>query len=92
MVMNENATVLADDGKTVFEIDKIEEILAMAYDYDYSSGDRRHRFTEEEVCDNFDISLAELSRMKFLLSAEYNFDENGGFKYHASINSKNQIK
>ena len=72
MLHNENATVLADNGEQIFLACDIELILNMAYDYDYSSGSRRNRYTDKEVCENFDISLDELNRMKYLLSYEHN--------------------
>lgn len=56
----------------------------MAYDYDYSTGSRCNRYTDKEVCENFDISLDELNRIKYTLSYEFCHDSNGNYKF-ASI-------
>jgi len=80
MIFNKNASVLSDNGEKVFLVPEIEEILTMAYDYDYSNNSRKNRYCDEEVCDCFDISVNELNQMKYLLSYEYNTDENGGLK------------
>lgn len=72
---------MADNGVQFYTNDFIEDVLTMAYDYDYSSGSRVRRYSDEEVCDNFDISLSELNRMRYLLSYEACHDENGKYKY-----------
>lgn len=81
MLFNKNATVLADNGIQVFLACDIELILSMVYDYDYSDGTRKHRYSDIEVCEHWDISMGELERMKHLLSAEYNINADGRFKY-----------
>lgn len=81
MLFNKNAIILADNGIQVFLACDIEEILSMYYDYDYSTGSRRHRYSEQEVCEHWDISLDELNRMKHLLSYEYNTNKDGSSKY-----------
>jgi len=62
---------MADNGVQVFVSSDIEEVLSMAYDYDYSSGSRRRRYTDKDVCEYFDISLSELDRMKYTLSYDF---------------------
>lgn len=70
MLHSTNQTILADNGVQVFENSDIEKILSMYFDYEYSNGSRKHRYTAEEVCDHFDISQNELDRMIHLLSYE----------------------
>jgi len=81
MLHNNNITVMADNGVQVFVSCDIEAVLSMAYDYDYSSGSRRRRYTDKDVCEYFDISLSELDRMKYTLSYDF-CHKNGSYKFH----------
>lgn len=63
-----NITVLSDNGVQIFMGDFIEKVLADAYNYDYSGGTRTNRWSDTEICDMHDISLAELIRIKNTLS------------------------
>lgn len=81
MIHNQNITVLADNGIQIFLASDIERILNMAYDYDYSSGSRVNRYTDQEVCEHWDISINELNRMKHTLSYDFCHDSNGDYKY-----------
>ena len=79
MLHNENATIISDSGKQIFLACDIEVILDMAYDYTYENGLRERRYQDYEVCEYFNISRAELDRMRYLLSYDYNHDKNGNY-------------
>jgi len=81
MLHSQNITVLADNGQQVFLACDIELILNNAFDYTYESGSRQNRYSDQEVCDMWDISQSELDRMKYTLSFEFCHDENGNYKY-----------
>ena len=81
MLHSTSQTILADNGVQVFANCDIELILNMAFDYEYTSGSRRNRYSDQEVCEHFDISLSELNRMKDLLSADACYDKNGKYKF-----------
>lgn len=81
MIHNKNAKVIADNGQQVFLACDIEPILDMAYDYTYENGLRERRYMDYEICDYYNISRAELDRMKYLLSYDYNHDANGNYRF-----------
>jgi len=81
MLHSEKITVLADNGVQYFMNCDIERILHMAYDYDYSNGSRTNRYTDNEVCEHFGISIEELNRMKHTLSFDYCHDSSGNYKF-----------
>lgn len=71
--MKKNVSVLADNGQTILPCD-VEVILDMANDkFINKHKNLEHRYSDEEVCDCFDISMAELERIRFTQSYEFNF-------------------
>ena len=77
MLHSKTQVITADNGVQIFSNEDIENILSMAYDYDYSNDSRKRRYTDNEVCDYFEITQNELNRMRTLLSYESCHDKNG---------------
>lgn len=67
------AQVIADNGQIFFEND-VERILSDVNSYDYSTGSKARRYMDQEICDNWNISMAELGRIKYTQSWEANKD------------------
>jgi hypothetical protein len=82
MLHNPNTTVQADNGVQIFLACDIELILNMAFDYTYENNTRARRYSDNEVCEHWDISREELERMKYTLSYEYCHDENGNYRFN----------
>ena len=59
------SNVLADNGQQIFLSEDVEEILCMANDrFINEHRSLEYRYTDQEVCDHWDISHEELERMK----------------------------
>jgi hypothetical protein len=76
MMIDNNATVVADNGQQVFLACDINRILSDVYDKEVVTSEgikiTQSRYTDVEICENYEISKTELNRMKHLLSYEYN--------------------
>jgi len=67
--------ILSDSGQIILAED-VELITNMAYDRFINKHDNlEYRYTDQEVCDNFDISIAELDRCKRAFSFYETFKE-----------------
>ena len=58
------AQVMADNGQIFLE-NNVERILNDVNNYDYSTGNKIRRYTDQEICDNWNISNAELRKIKY---------------------------
>lgn len=66
------SAILSDSGQEILSED-VDRILSMAYDsFINEHNSKEYRYTDQEVCDYFDISQAELDKAKYTLSYEYN--------------------
>lgn len=72
---------MADNGLQVFIASDIEKVLSHVFDYDYSGGSRKNRYSDQEICDMHEISSSELDRMKDTLSYSFNHDIDGKYKF-----------
>lgn len=79
-MLHDNRPVMADNGLQYFLPCQVEEILQDAYDYDYSSGSRRRRYSDREICEAYGISQTELDRMRYRLSSEYCLRRNKSYQ------------
>lgn len=65
MFNTETDTVLADNGIQSFMGCDVEEIAMMSVDrFINENGNVEYRYDRWEICDNFDISIEELERIK----------------------------
>lgn len=75
-MVNADTTVIADNGQQVFLACDINRILSDVYDKEVVTSEgiktTQYRYTDVEICENYEISKTELNRMKHLLSYEYN--------------------
>jgi len=65
-------TVLADNGQQIILGCDVDCILSMSNDYFVNEHNNlEYRYTDNEVCDHFNISHTELERCKFTQSYEF---------------------
>ena len=59
------SSILADNGQQIFLAEDVEMILSMANDrFINEHRSLEYRYTDQEVCEHYDISQGELERMK----------------------------
>ncbi|MFH1831502.1 MAG: hypothetical protein ABH827_01735 [bacterium] len=67
-------TILSDSGQTILAED-VQLILNMSNDrFINEHNNLEYRYSDQDVADHYDISLAELDRCKHTLSYEANFN------------------
>ncbi len=81
MLHSEHITVVADNGTQIFLANDIEKILSMTFDYSYENNTRKNRYSNNEVCDHFDISQSELDRMKYTLTYDFCHNNKGEYRF-----------
>jgi hypothetical protein len=79
MLHSTKQTILADNGQQVFANCDIEMILGDAYQ---RSSNNELFYSDQEICNRYNITRSELSRMKDLLSYDSCFDNNGNYKFN----------